>query len=435
MKNKIKININLFDAHEHCAEISLDELKKGGVEETLKATFDGAFFETLKRVAPSASKTAAEGAQKTYSGLSDKSSRPEHEMTFLAALSHQFKTPLNAIIGFSELIKSKSKAGEELWEYAEGVNTSANAMLITVNEVIDYTMLEAGKVELSEDEVCLQMVLKNLLKIMEPQAASKGLKLDLHIPHDIPTIVIDSQRLSRIITNILSNAIKFTWKGAVELSARADLKERQKCALEIAVTDTGCGVKQEHLPKIFEAFERPAAIKGCNGLGLGLNICKRLAAIMGGGVTVRSEEGKGSVFTVRFDNLKCTQNAASSADSSKPLKIDGHVVVIDDIALNLKVICALLEKLGVDSKCYTCANEAFASIKNNPPKAVLTDIWMPDFSGEQLVHRLRKDSSTRHIPVIAVTADSTFTSDVFDGILFKPISKDSLRAVLAELFS
>ena len=366
--------------------------------------------------------------------------------SFFSMVSHDIRTPLNSIIGFSELLKTGIKDGEEQQNALEAIQTSGQMLLDLVNDVLDLSKLDAGKVLLKPEMTDLRTLASEVLRSFEIAISGGDVKLEKKID-PIPLLFIDPQRIRQILFNLIGNAVKFTEHGSIVLAVSFERRTTDG-QLVISVSDTGCGIAPEDLENILKPFVQAAEMTGqSHGTGLGLTICCRLAERLGGKLTVTSTLGRGSTFTVTVPNVPFSDIPVSekadekrrpdrSGTGSKPGESGWHVLVADDVLLNVKVIKSMLRRLGV-SDVITAGNgvEALETLQKNPTvNLVLTDMWMPVMDGEGLIREIRSREQWKDLPVYAVTADietqKTYRNSGFTGILLKPITLERLHAII-----
>lgn len=379
---------------------------------------------------------------------------------FLATMSHELRTPLNAVIGFSELLQTSVLTSDQQKDYIQSINVAGNALLSLINDVLDLSKIEADQTKITPKKTTLIKLLDEIETIFKNKAQSKGLKLTIDCPENLPLLYLDTPSLRQVMLNLTGNAIKFTNVGSVSLHVRFTEFDERFGALTLAMTDTGIGVKPEYLEKIFEPFVQQDTVRGgriYEGTGLGLSISRRLVEKMGGELTLESEEGRGSVFTVRLPIVQYEKNspeppaaptdpdvsAAPVVPEPAPVALppaiteDYQVLLVDDVKMNVQVLSAVLKKLGITSKAAASGQEALKALESYTPNLVMTDIWMPGMDGTQLAKTIRQDRRCQSVKIVAVTADTeidnSFDVTCFDDVLLKPLTLEKISGVLHKL--
>ena len=368
--------------------------------------------------------------------MAEKANRAKSD--FLSSMSHEIRTPLNAIVGLSECIKNSDDI-EEIHEDANDVVMASNNLLEIVNGILDISKIEADKMEIIESNYNPLEVLKDLTTIAETRIGEKEIELRCNFAEDLPNSLYGDQgKLKQIITNMLSNAVKYTEKGHIDFNVSC-INEKDKCKLQIIISDTGRGIKPEQMDTIFNKFERAEEDKNSTieGTGLGLAITKSLVEMMGGKILVHSTYGEGSKFTVFLEQKysKGEENTKVTKDE-KVSYSDKKVLVVDDNKLNIKVASKVLSEFELNIDSADSGFSAIEKIENNEHYDIIfMDIMMPKMSGVETLKKL-KEIDNFNTPVIALTADamegkSTKYIEVgFNDYLSKPINKDELKRVL-----
>ncbi len=356
---------------------------------------------------------------------------------FLANMSHEIRTPLNAILGFAEILQltlnresNRKKVGY--------IVSAGNLLLSLINDILDLSKIEAGKMELMPKPADVAALLHETQVLFFEKARSKQLKLELEIAKNFPpSLVVDINRLKQIIFNLVSNAIKFTDKGYVRISAGFEPSVEPHGKLEITVTDTGIGMDEGQTEMIFEEFSQLSQHAGrkYEGTGLGLAIVRRLTEKMDGHVKVQSQKGKGSVFSVVFPGVHFSEKKPGSIEQkNKQAEIvfnPAHIFVVDDITSNLEMAEAFITALGMSVSTAKNGSEAMEKVHDLKPDLILLDIQMPGMSGYEVLQQIKHDERLNHIPVLAYSATLPNPSKnplvrLFDGYLLKPVSKRSV---------
>jgi len=336
---------------------------------------------------------------------------------FLANMSHELRTPLNAIIGFSELLLDPGDAtlNTDQREYVGDILSSGRHLLELINDILDLSKIEAGKMRLALDEFEIVSVVEEALATLRVEASRKGISLEATLDPSIPAVVADRGKLKQILTNLLSNAVKFTPAGGrVTLST-----DRDGDSLRVRVADTGIGILPEDQERIFAAFVQVdgSYARKYQGTGLGLTLVKRFVEMHGGEISVTSEVGKGSAFTLHFPSQPSVHSAESSSaeqasirpspSRSAPTLPEGPgslILVVEDNPANLKLVREVLKSRGYRVLEATSGEEALDAVKFIRPDLILMDIQLPGMDGLAATRKLKSDPSTRDIPTIALTA-------------------------------
>ena len=366
---------------------------------------------------------------------------------FFSMVSHDIRTPLNAIIGFSELLNHGISDQAEKKHALDAITTSGHTLLELVNDVLDLSKLGAGKVVLSLELTDLNRLAHDVMESFEFAVSGKDVTLEENV-EPMPLLYVDPHRVRQILYNLIGNAVKFTDRGKVALNIvfmeNTDGETRTAC-LTFSVSDTGCGIAPEDQENVLKPFVQAKTAKAAKGTGLGLAICCQLAERMGGKLTLQSAPGKGTTFTVVIPRVAFstkektsveTPAASEQTQEAKQSAKDLRVLIADDVPLNMSVIKAMLRRLGV-TDIVTAENgaEALDLLKqDNGIGLVLTDMWMPVMDGEGLIREIRSREQWKDLPVYAVTADvetqKTFKASGFTGILLKPVTLEQLKGVI-----
>lgn len=333
---------------------------------------------------------------------------------FLSSMSHELRTPLNSVIALSGVLSRRlaRQIPDEEYGYLEIIERNGKNLLALINDILDLSRIEAGRQELSISHISITELIQELVAMMAPQAGEKGIALVSRIDGDIPPILSDADKSRHILQNLLSNALKFTEKGEVEISAC--MTETQVC---IAVRDTGIGIAPENQAKIFDEFRQAdeTTSRRYGGTGLGLAIAKKYAQLLGGDITVESELGQGSVFTLslpkrseaEFDARVETFDFmdAKQAGASLPRPGQGQrLLIVEDNAPAMVQIADILQAENYRIQTADNGKEALDLIWRDPPDAVILDLMMPEVDGFQVLRALREDARTVKLPVLILTA-------------------------------
>ena len=361
---------------------------------------------------------------------------------FFSTVSHDIRTPLNAIIGFSEMLKHGFESPAEQELAVDSILVSSKALLQLVNDILDLSKLESGRMNIEPEPTDVLTLMAEITASFGVTHQKPGLEMMCHAA-GVPRLMLDPHRLRQIAFNLMGNAVKFTTKGYVDL--RASFKpddDGRRGVFTMEVQDTGCGISAEDQKKLAKPFVQvgSSSMKR-GGTGLGLHICRLLAKAMGGDLKIASELGKGATFSVVVPGVKVASGNPGRTQSVEPVapaRRNFRVLVADDTKLNRIVLKTMFATLGVTN--LTFANdgrEAIETLKAGGADAfdfVLTDAWMPEMTGMDLVAAIRADPALKGLKVYLFTAEvemrETYAKKGFDGILLKPATLESLRRLL-----
>jgi signal transduction histidine kinase/CheY-like chemotaxis protein len=369
---------------------------------------------------------------------------------FLARMSHEIRTPMNGVLGMTELLRS-TPLDERQKRFAEVIHHSADSLLGIINDVLDYSKIEAGKLELVESEFDLRQLVDDAVDLFTEKAACKNLKMIRDFPPALPPLVRgDGMRLRQTLVNLISNAVKFTDQGEVRIRLKMLPCEAQACRIRFEVQDTGIGIRAESQRVVFESFsqEDGTTTRSYGGTGLGLSISRELVALMGGEIDLVSRPGAGSTFgfTLQF----ALAAPAAAAPSVRQGEADGAaappplcVLLVEDNPVNQEVARGMLESMGVQVESADNGLEALSRLNCRRFDAVLMDCHMPEMDGYEATRRWRQQEAARpgarRTPIIAVTANA-LEGDAdkcreagMDEHLSKPFTLAQLRDLLMEI--
>jgi signal transduction histidine kinase/ActR/RegA family two-component response regulator len=367
---------------------------------------------------------------------------------FLANMSHEIRTPMHGILGMAQLLRSADTTPEQRQYYLETLYGSARGLLHVLNDVLDFSKIDAGKLQLESISFAIPEVIEEIRQILIAQAESKGIRLECTISPEVPgTVQGDPVRLRQVLLNLVGNAIKFTDTGSVSVTVDAAGANRESIELRFAVQDTGVGIPPEQQSRIFEAFSQAdvSVARRFGGTGLGLAISSQIVQLMGGRITVESEPGRGSRFSFacRFTTQpdepetlpsRDRQGAAAAGHQRAGCSAAFRILVVDDNPVNQIVAARLLEKQGHSVRLAGNGEEAVQSAAAEPFDLILMDDQMPGLSGIEATRMLRAQGSK--VPIIAVSGnlaheDSQRYLDAgMNACLAKPFQAAALYAVI-----
>jgi len=355
---------------------------------------------------------------------------------FLANMSHEIRTPLTAVVGFTSLLKDDPSLSGPAAGYVSKISGAGNALLAIVNDLLDFSKLEAGRIEVRARPTNVTEVCRETLGVFAAGAEAKQLTLAFHADPDLPrAVMIDSERLRQMLVNLLGNAVKFTDRGEITLRVLAGGPDE----VVIEVADTGPGLDVDAQAELFQKFTQidGSMTRRHGGTGLGLAICKGLTEAMGGTIGVRSTLGEGAVFRLTLPAPAADLPAGANDDCDEIAAIDGvRVFVVDDNPVNRELARKVLEVAGCEVSEAGCGLEALESLSLLPVDVVLMDLRMAGMDGHQTLARLRQGGGpNQDIPVMAFTADADIAGqgdlDAFSGVVRKPMAPMEMYAAIA----
>ncbi len=336
----------------------------------------------------------------------DRANRAKSE--FLSRMSHELRTPLNAILGFGQLLEGDLTDSDHV-ESIQQVLKGGRHLLGLINEVLDIASIEAGRMAVSIEPVLAGEIMQEAIELVSPLAATR--KIQIAAGSGDWSILADPKRIQQVFLNLLSNAIKYNREGGAVV---VEVEQREDHRLRIKITDTGPGIRSEDVAKIFTPFERLSAEDTkIEGTGLGLAVCQRLVDLMGGTIGIDSRVGEGSTFWVEFPQAGDLSAKPRSPDSARPIKSDAatrecSILYIEDHISNLTLLQRIMERRS-KIKFLTATNgtEGLKVAREKRPDLILLDLYLPDFSGDEVLWQLRQMKETAEIPVLMISADAT----------------------------
>lgn len=377
----------------------------------------------------------------------------EAKSSFLSSMSHEIRTPINAVLGLNEMILRES-SDTQILEYANGVKSAGNSLLSIINDILDFSKIEAGKMDIIPVPYNLSSTINDLINMVQQRAENKGLTFKLNVDTTTPTSLIgDEIRIKQCVTNILTNAVKYTEEGSVTFNINYRKIDDESIALRFTVADTGIGIRKEDLDKLYSPFERIDEVRNrsIEGTGLGMSIVKKLLALMDTRLQVESEYGKGSVFSFEVVqkvliweeigdyNLKYKEFLESRQEyHEKFWAPDAQILVVDDTPINLTVVRGLLKYTKIKVDTAESGRDTLAMVKEKKYDMIFIDHRMPDMDGLETLAALKKLEGNLSIdaPCIALTANAgagardEYIAAGFNDYLSKPVNGELLEDMI-----
>ncbi len=375
----------------------------------------------------------------------------EAQAKFLASMSHEIRTPINIIMGMNEMIMRENE-NPDIKSYAQNIENASNMLLGLINDVLDFTKIESGQMEIIKDTYSLARVLQDGVLILNARVGGRPISVQIDIDKGLPAQLYgDAVRIRQIMTNLLSNAAKYTEKGCITLKAYSEIIDEENIRFCISVKDTGIGIKEEDIPNLFDSFKRLDLEKNqhIQGTGLGLNIVKQLVESMDGCVEVESKYGTGSTFTVKIpqkiiDNTPIGNLEESIEENREKVTKElftapeAHILVVDDNQVNLVLLRGLLKRTKIKVDLAKSGKHCLEFTKKKKYHIILMDHMMPDLDGIETLRILRseEDNLNKDGIVIALTANAVagckemYLSHGFNDYFSKPIQADKLEELL-----
>ena len=374
---------------------------------------------------------------------------------FLSNMSHEIRTPINAVLGMNEMILREAIA-PNIIEYAENIQSAGNSLLGLVNDILDFSKIEAGKMEIINVEYALSSLLNDLAHMIQGRAEKKGLHFTVNADPNLPSELFgDEIRIKQIVTNILTNAVKYTEHGSITLTVRGEKLSDDKIKIFVSVKDTGMGIKQEDIKKLFSAFERidEKRNRTVEGTGLGMNITQRLLNKMGSSLQVESVYGEGSDFSFELEQKIVNDHPLGNFDTNfhnamnqhkqyreKFIAPDAKILVVDDTVMNLTVVKGLLKQTQIKIDTADSGYEALSMVTKNHYDIIFLDHRMPGIDGIETLQKMKTlpGNLNHNTPVISLTANAIsgarqqYIDAGFQDYLTKPIDSEKLETTIIE---
>ena len=369
---------------------------------------------------------------------------------FLANMSHEIRTPMNAILGFTEILAGRLTDSQDQ-AYLAAVQASGKSLLTLINDILDLSKIEAGKLELQYAAVHVRQMFQEMQAIFAPRMDEKGLAFLIEIDPELPeTLILDGVRLRQVLVNLLGNAVKFTETGHVKLIARGQYADDEPDALNLAfaVEDTGIGIAADQQQSIFEAFEQQKGQSHATfgGTGLGLTISRRLVEMMHGEISVTADVGVGSTFEVALQGVAVDAGDVSGAPEEAPLAVEAvrfdhaTVLLVDPVDTNRALVKGYLASYDLTLLEAEDGHKAVEMIRFQPPDLVLMEVRLPALDGREAARIIKADETLRHIPVVFLTSSAMKEEEqalqaLCDGYLSKPVGKVDLVTELTRFLN
>jgi PAS domain S-box-containing protein len=360
---------------------------------------------------------------------------------FLANMSHEIRTPMNAILGFSDLLQSMT-SDDRYQSYLQAIRSSGKTLMSLINDILDLSKIEAGKLQLSYEGINLRALMNDIQQIFSVKAAEKGIQLLATVDESVPeAIAFDEVRLRQILFNMVGNAIKFTEQGHVSIQVSSSWSAEQKIQLVLQIQDTGIGIAPENQTRIFDIFTQSEgqSTRKYGGTGLGLTITRRLTEMLGGSIELTSELGKGSIFTLIFPSVIIETHTHQISKHHQDIDfnqfVPATILIVDDIESNRHLLRSFFQ--STEHKILEASDgyEAIQMAKNHHPDLIIMDILMPNLDGQEATLWLRNNPDTSTIPILILTASlmiglRTQLEPHCQGFLTKPLVRADLVEAL-----
>lgn len=361
---------------------------------------------------------------------------------FLANMSHEIRTPLNAILGFAQILMNKNDISEENKNQINIIHRSGEHLLSLINDILDISKVEAGKMEVKKEKLDLHLILKDIKNMFALNATKKDIKFVVNYKENLPRYFMgDSKKIKQVIVNLLGNSFKFTDEGSIHLNVHHEELSEKKCRIYFHIRDTGVGISEEDIHKIFDKFYQAGNAR--TGTGLGLTITKNIIDMLGGEIKVQSELYKGTDFFISFDMDRCEdehEEEGSTFIFSKNINVEENynhkILVVDDVMENISLLKSILGEIGIDVYTANNASEALLLFERLSFDIVFMDIKLPDLDGREVIKKMRASESEKEPFIVGISA-STFEEDIqsvisagADDFISKPFNLEKIYEIL-----